>query len=55
MVRPNGEQLATIGRLIDEGVVQIPHIEERSIDEVADALSKNKAGHTQGKVVLRLN
>jgi NADPH2:quinone reductase len=53
-VAPNGQQLAEIGRLIDEGVIIVPKIEEMPLKEAAAAQEKNREGHTQGKIVLKV-
>ena len=54
-VRPSGEQLKEIARLIDEGKVQLPHTEEMSIKDAALAQEKNREGHVRGKIVLKIN
>ncbi|MFQ5729898.1 MAG: NADP-dependent oxidoreductase [Waddliaceae bacterium] len=53
-VRPDGEQLKEIADLIDKGVVIAPHIEEMPLADFGKALAKNREGHTQGKIVLRV-
>lgn len=54
-VEPNGEELQEIGDLLDEGVVQCPHIIEMSIKDVAKAFAMQKTTHTAGKIVLKLD
>lgn len=54
-VRPNGKQLREIGRLIEAGVIAPPHIEEILLDQATEAQEKVKAGHTKGKIVLKVN
>lgn len=53
-VRPDGEQLGQIGKLIEEGKVKIPHIVEMNLQEAAYAQEESKKGHTQGKIVLKV-
>ena len=53
-VRPDGEQLTEIRNLIDQGILQVPHIKQMSWDEAVEALEENKAGHTKGKIVLKI-
>ena len=53
-VRPNGEQLKEVARLIDAGKVQLPHIEEMSLKDAALAQDKNREGHVRGKIVLKI-
>lgn len=52
-VTPNGAQLSSIARLVEEGIIIPPHIEEYSFEEAPQALEKNRQGHTQGKIVLK--
>lgn len=54
-VRPSGEQLKEIARLIDQGKIQLPHTEEMSIKDAAIAQDKNREGHVRGKLVLKIN
>lgn len=54
-VRPNGEQLAEIGRLIETGKVVVPKIEELSIKDVAKAQEQSRNGRTLGKMVLKVD
>lgn len=54
-VTPDGNALATIGRLLDSGAVQV-YIDQ--VLELADAAKAHAAiedGHTRGKVVLRVS
>lgn len=53
-VAPNGKQLAEIGRLIEEDKIIVPKIEEMPLKEAAAAQQKNREGHTQGKIVLKV-
>jgi NADPH2:quinone reductase len=53
-VAPNGQELETIAKLIEEGKVVAPLIEEFVLDDAPEALEKNRAGHTQGKIVIHV-
>ncbi len=53
-VRPNGEQLAKITELFDQGHLKAPKITEFSLEDAAEALEKNRKGHTRGKIVLKI-
>lgn len=53
--QPSGHQLGEIGKLIQEGRVIPPSIEEYPLSKAAEAQEKNKAGHTLGKLVLKIN
>ncbi|MEC7838768.1 MAG: NADP-dependent oxidoreductase [Chlamydiota bacterium] len=55
VVTPNGTQLKTIASLVDSGKVKIPTIEVFPFEHAVKALEKNKQGHTQGKIVLKIN
>lgn len=52
---PSGKQLGEIGKLIEEGKVKPPKIEEYPLSRAAEAQEKNKIGHTIGKLVLKIN
>ena len=49
---PNGEALATIGRLIDAGEVQVHISQVFPLDDAAEAHRSLETGHTRGKIVL---
>ncbi len=52
MVRPNGEDLAYLGRLADEGKLK-PIVSVRlPLDQATEAHRANQAGHVRGKIVL---
>lgn len=53
-VTPNGAQLAKIAKLIEEGKIQIPQIEEFPIEQAVTAWEKSQHGHTRGKIVLKV-
>lgn len=54
LVKANGPQLKTIADLFDAGSFTPPHIEEFSLDNFKEALTKVREGHAQGKIVLRI-
>lgn len=54
VVRPNGEQLAEIGTMFDDGRLVAPEIHEYPLEKAAKAQDENKAGHTRGKIVLKV-
>lgn len=54
-VRPEGQQLETIGAFIDEGKLQIPSLDVRSVRDAAAVQEENKLGHTRGKIVLKID
>jgi NADPH:quinone reductase-like Zn-dependent oxidoreductase len=54
MVRPNGEDLAYLGRLADEGKLK-PVVSVRlPLDQAAEAHRMSQAGHVRGKIVLEV-
>ncbi|HBL28800.1 MAG TPA: zinc-binding alcohol dehydrogenase [Acidobacteria bacterium] len=54
LVRPSGEDLAFLGRLIDAGRLH-PHIEEVfRLERIADAHACSEQGHVRGKLVVRV-
>lgn len=54
-VRPEGSQLASIGKLIDNGKVVPPTIKELPFDDYAQAWKQIKSHHTEGKIVLKIS
>ena len=54
-VRPDGRLLNEIGLLIKEGKIIAPHIEEFPLADAAKAQEKVRAGHTKGKIVLKIH
>jgi NADPH:quinone reductase-like Zn-dependent oxidoreductase len=50
----NGSQLEEIGRLIEEGKVRSPRIEEFDLSEAARAQRKSESHHAEGKLVLKV-
>ncbi len=53
-VRPDGQQLREIGKLIEAGHVKVEVSRTFPLDQVAEAHNQVAAGHTRGKVVLTL-
>lgn len=53
-VSPNGKELAQIAKLIEENKIAVPKIEEMRLQDAAEAQEKNKQGHTEGKIVLKV-
>ncbi|MDX1653954.1 MAG: NADP-dependent oxidoreductase [Candidatus Competibacteraceae bacterium] len=53
-VEPNGEQLRTIARLFESGILHPPQIREMALEEAASAQEKSRAGHVRGKIVLKV-
>ncbi|MFM9972504.1 MAG: NADP-dependent oxidoreductase [Burkholderiales bacterium] len=53
-VRPNGEQLTKIGKLIDSGTVKIAVEKTYSLEEIAKAHQHVELGRTRGKVVIAI-
>ena len=54
-VYPNGKQLEQIAQLFDAGLLQVPSLQVRSINEAAAAHDENQQRHVQGKVVLAID
>jgi NADPH:quinone reductase-like Zn-dependent oxidoreductase len=54
-VIPDGGALATIGRLLDSGAVQVYIDKVFDLDEAAAAHRAIEEGHTRGKIVLRVS
>jgi NADPH:quinone reductase-like Zn-dependent oxidoreductase len=54
-VIPDGGTLATIGRLLDSGSVQVYIDKVFDLKDVAAAHTELEAGHTRGKIVLRVS
>ena len=55
IVRPNGEQLAKIGSLLEEGRLLPPQIEEMEWSSVKEAHTLSQNAHTCGKIVLNVS
>ncbi len=54
LVKPNGEQLAEIGRLIDDGKIKAVVSLELPLPEAKRAQELIESKHTRGKIVLKL-
>ena len=54
-VIPDGGALATIGRLLDSGSVQVYIDRVFDLDDASAAHEELEHGHTRGKVVLRVS
>ncbi len=54
-VTPSGSELAQIAKLIEDGKIVPPTIEEMTLSRAAEAQEKVKEGHTQGKIVLKIS
>ncbi|WP_137843160.1 NADP-dependent oxidoreductase [Microbacterium sp. 2FI] len=54
-VIPDGSALATIGRLLDSGSVQVYIDKVIDLEDAATAHREIEAGHTRGKIVLRVS
>lgn len=54
LVKANGEQLAEIAKLIDDGKVKPFVSVTLPLSEVAKAHEQSESGHTRGKIVLRV-
>jgi NADPH:quinone reductase-like Zn-dependent oxidoreductase len=54
MAKPNGKQLAEIGRLIDEGKVRVTVSKVYPLEEAAEAQRALENEHARGKIVLKV-
>jgi NADPH2:quinone reductase len=54
IAHPAPAQLGEITALVEQGSVRLPEIEEVPLEAVADALTRSKAGHVRGKLVLKV-
>lgn len=54
-VIPDGGALATVGRLLDSGAIQVYVDRVFDLGEAADAHTELEKGHTRGKIVLRVS
>ncbi len=54
MVRPNGEDLAYLGRLADEGKLKPMVSVKLPLDHAAEAHRMSQGGHVRGKIVLEV-
>ena len=54
VVQNNGDELAQIGKLIDEGKIKIVVSETFPLGDAAKAVAKADTGHARGKIVLKV-
>ena len=54
IVKPNGQDLAVIGRMIDTGRVRPTIAEVYSLERIREAHLRSEEGHVRGKVVVRI-
>jgi NADPH:quinone reductase-like Zn-dependent oxidoreductase len=52
LVRPNGRQLTTIGRMFDEGRLQPAALQTLPLEQARQAHEQIETRHTRGKIVL---
>ncbi|MGB2104049.1 MAG: zinc-binding dehydrogenase, partial [Luminiphilus sp.] len=53
--RPDGEMLKDLVGLYQSDEITLPRVHIRPLEEALDAHLQSEAGHTQGKVVLRIS
>ena len=53
-VKPNGDELSEIGRLIDAKKIQVIVSQTFPLAEAAKAQAEADKGHTRGKIVLKV-
>lgn len=54
-VEPNGSQLSTIAKWLEEDRLKVPKIEIRSVKDAAAAQDDNQRRHVRGKIVLKID
>lgn len=54
-VRPDGAELAALGALADAGKLRVPVAAVFALEKVADAFTLSQAGHTAGKIIIRVS
>ena len=54
-VRPDGDALAHLTRLIEDGALSVPIAQTFPLEQLADAFRLNAEGHTAGKIVVRVS
>jgi len=52
--RPDGESLAQIMSLYENGTLQLPHIQTLPLESIREAHDLSESGHIQGKLVLHI-
>ena len=53
-MQPNGEQLAAIGRLAEQGLIRPQVSQVLPLEQARKAHEQIETGHTRGKIVLRV-
>jgi NADPH:quinone reductase-like Zn-dependent oxidoreductase len=53
-VEPNADELAEIGKLIDQGKIKVIVSQTFPLSEAAEAQEQVATGHTRGKIVLKV-
>ena len=53
-MRPDGEQLTTLCRMVDDGVLAVNLDEVFSLDDIKAALKRSASGRARGKIVLAI-
>jgi NADPH:quinone reductase-like Zn-dependent oxidoreductase len=54
-VRPDGEMLSRLAGQVAEGRLRIEVADMFALDDAAEALARNKEGHTRGKIVVTVH
>lgn len=54
-VRPSAGDLTELARLVDDGALQVQVAEAFDLADAADAWRMSKAGHTRGKIAIRVS
>jgi NADPH:quinone reductase-like Zn-dependent oxidoreductase len=54
-VRPDGDALTHLTRLIEDGALTVPIAQTFPLEQLADAFRLNSEGHTAGKIVVRVS
>ncbi len=52
--RPDGESLARLMRLYDDGRIALPPVEVLPLADAAEAHRRSASGHVRGKLVLQV-
>lgn len=52
--RPDGKSLGQLMGLFEQGVIPVPEIDEMELGQAEEAHRKSEAGHTRGKIVLKI-
>lgn len=54
-VRPNAADLTALGALVEAGAVTVPVAQTFGLEDLADAFTLSREGHTPGKIVLAVS